>query len=163
MHPPGTRTSRFQLNPLPTDLPPRPVNLDFITNSKPIPLGIPNQDLELNPGLHPDPKRHLRPVRHRLRSLPPRKPIRGEQLSAASLLVAALVELWDGEVGNRGSGGVEEDGEVDVGVMHSFVVHGVLELEVEEDGVVVGVHGGEVESRDVEVLNGAGGIGGAEG
>lgn len=132
-----------------------------------MPLRVPKQDLELHPRRQPHLETHRRPVRHRLQRRRPRHPIHRHQIAAVGALLVPLVELPHRVVGDGdgGAGVVVEEADADVGVVHAFVFHAVGQLQIEVYGVVAPGGGGAVagvEGGDVELLDGAGGLGGAE-
>lgn len=157
-------------NPLRLDLLPgasihlhiRPTNQTLPFNIKQRPYLIP----------HPSPKlhahEHLPVIPHRGvgRAIRYRSAVAWDSCGAplARGLAAALVEGLQGRVRERPRGGIiEEDreGEKDSTIFDGFVLVVVLEGEVEEEGVVFVVGGGE--GREVEGLEGAFGGRGAEG
>lgn len=159
----GPRRGRLELHTLLVDLIPCGVNPNFDGDLQRVPFRVPKHDLELDPRRQRNPKAHRRPIPHCGERRRPWHRGRRHQGAAVGALLVALVEPRHGVVGG-GDGGVGVvEGEGDVGVAHAFVLHAVGEFEVEGDGVVAGGGGGGgVEGGEVEALDGAGGLGGAE-
>lgn len=77
-----------------------------------------------------------------------------------SVLLVSLVEPWHCVVG-YGEARVVEEAQAYVSIAYAFVLHPIVELEIEIYGVVSRRISRYVEGRNVKLLDGAVGLGGA--
>lgn len=149
-----------KLNAVLVDLLTRIIDVHISPHHQTVSLGKPEKNLVPHPSGQSHPESHRGPICHVCISSGPRHPVSLQQLCPVSFFAVTLVEPRDGIVsyGRAITTLTIREGDVNITIAHTFVLHVIFEPEMKVKSVVVSGRGwiiSEIEGWEVEVFYGA--------